>query len=65
MTELSPAGQASNQAHLINRLDKELNELLKAVHEYRFTHKDNLDELLIARIIAHVNQGKLIVQEAK
>jgi hypothetical protein len=65
MNELSPAGQASNIQYLTNKLDRELNELLKAVHEYRHTHKDNQDEELIGKIIDLVSHGKRIVEESK
>jgi hypothetical protein len=55
----------SNIQYLTNKLDRELNDLLKAVHEYRHTHKENQDEVLIQKIIDLVAHGKRIVEEAK
>jgi hypothetical protein len=47
---------------LNNKLDKELNLLLKAVHEYHFKHREDADEELIKQVLDYVRQAKRVLE---
>lgn len=48
----------------INNLNKELNLLLKAVHEYQQKHRDNADAQLLNRVTDYCLHARKMLEEA-
>lgn len=50
---------------LNTKLDKELNELLRAIHEYRINHGEDADEGLITEVLSYVRHARELIGGAK
>lgn len=47
---------------LNTKLDKELNELLRAIHEYRIKHREDADEALIVEVLSYVRHARQLIE---
>jgi hypothetical protein len=53
----------NTQVDYTNKLNKEVNLLLKAIHEYQFKHRENADQTLIKQVLDHVTNARQLIQE--